>query len=144
MNLHDFVHAPAVTCPAEASLVEVAQTMDRFNVGSVVLVDAGGTVVGIVTDRDLAVRAVARNRGLQAPVRDIMSTNVIMLQDDADLFDAAREMAESGCRRLPVIDAEGTLRGVVSLDDLMILFAHQADHLAQAVAAEATSPVRRP
>jgi len=144
MNLHEFVHSAAVTCAPDASLVQVAGDMDRYNVGSVVVVDADGGVVGIVTDRDVAVRGVARGRDPDASIRDIMSTHVIVLRDDADLFDAAQKMAESGCRRLPVTDADGALKGVVALDDLMILFARQADHLAHAVAAETTNPLPRP
>jgi CBS domain-containing protein len=65
-----------------------------------------------------------------------MTPEVVLLRWDADLFDAASTIAASECRRLPVVDEDGVLKGVVTLDDLMVLFAHQTDSLANAVAAE--------
>jgi len=139
MNLHEFIHSPAVTCSLDTSLADAAAEMDRYNVGSVVVVNADGHVVGIITDRDVAVRGVAKHCEPGTPVRELMTANVVLLREDADLFDAARQMAESGCRRFPVVGADGLLKGVVALDDLMILFARQTDNLAHAVAFETTS-----
>jgi CBS domain-containing protein len=143
MNLREFIHAPAVMCSPDTSLAEAAAQMDRFNVGSVVVVDADGGLAGILTDRDVAVRGVAKHLEPGTPVRDVMTSNVIRLREDADLFDAARQMAESGCRRLPVVDAEGALKGVIALDDLMILFARRTDDLAHAVSFETHQPEPR-
>ena len=143
MNLHEFIHSPAVTCSPEASLSDVAEEMARYNVGSVVTVDPDGHVAGIVTDRDLAIRGMAKRLDPDSPVKEIMSTKVVALNENADLFDAASQMAESGCRRLPVVGADGLLKGVISLDDLMIVFARQTDDLAHAVASETTSPLPR-
>lgn len=141
MILREFVHSPAITCSPETTLAEVAVEMDRYNIGSVVVVGRQGEVVGIVTDRDVAVRGMAKGRPGDTPVRDVMTSQVTVLGDDADLFDAAQKMADSGCRRLPVMGADGVLKGLVALDDLMLLFTQQADHLAHAVAAETTSPL---
>ena len=143
MNLHEFIHSPAITCSPDTSLAAATAEMDRYNVGSLVIVDANGGITGILTDRDVAVRGMAKRRGPDTPVSEIMTTNVISLREDADLFDAARQMATSGCRRLPVVGADGALRGVIALDDLMIVFARQTDELAHAVAFETTSPLPR-
>ena len=102
MNLHEFIHSPAITCSPDTSLAAATAEMDRYNVGSLVIVDANGGITGILTDRDVAVRGMAKRRGPDTPVSEIMTTNVISLREDADLFDAARQMATSGCRRLPV------------------------------------------
>jgi len=138
MNLHEFIHSPAITCTPGTSMAEAAAEMDRYNVGSLVVIDVDDHVTGILTDRDLVVRGVARHRGPGTPVREVMTADVTCLQAEDDLFDAARQMATSGCRRLPVVDANGTLQGVIALDDLMVLFARQADDLASVIALETT------
>ena len=135
MDLQEFL-TPAITCPPEVSLAEAAAQMDSHGVGSVIVVDSAGQTVGILTDRDIAVRAVAKGRQPSTTVAEVMTRNVVSLREDADLFDAVRQLASSGCRRLPVVGATGALKGVVTLDDLMCLFAHQTDSLASIIAAE--------
>jgi signal-transduction protein with cAMP-binding, CBS, and nucleotidyltransferase domain len=123
MNLLEHLSL-AITCGPDLSLAEVALFMEQENVGS------------IATDRDLALRGMGRRLAPDTPVSEVMTRDVILLREDADLFDAASQMAAAECRRLPVLGLDGTLKGVVTLDDLMVLFAHQTDSLAQAVAAE--------
>jgi signal-transduction protein with cAMP-binding, CBS, and nucleotidyltransferase domain len=136
MDLHEFIHAPAVTCSPDLSLADAATLMDLWNVGSVIVVDSGAHVVGILTDRDIAVRGVANHHPPETPVWETMTKSVATVREDAELFDAARQMAETGCRRMPVVAADGTLKGVIALDDLVGLFARQTDNLAHAVAFE--------
>jgi signal-transduction protein with cAMP-binding, CBS, and nucleotidyltransferase domain len=140
MELYEFIHSPAVTCSAETTLAETARLMEQHNVGSVIVVGSDGGVVGMITDRDLALRGMAQQREPQTPVAEIMTPNVSSIREDADVFDAAREMAISACRRLPVVGVDGTLKGIVALDDLMVLFTRQADDLAHVVAAEMARP----
>jgi signal-transduction protein with cAMP-binding, CBS, and nucleotidyltransferase domain len=135
MNLLEHLSL-AITCGPDLSLAEVALFMEQENVGSIVVIDDRGVVVGIATDRDLALRGMGRRLAPDTPVSEVMTRDVILLREDADLFDAASQMAAAECRRLPVLGLDGTLKGVVTLDDLMVLFAHQTDSLAQAVAAE--------
>lgn len=143
MNLREFTHSPAVTCTQDTTIAEAARTMEQHNVGSIIVVDERGGLVGIATDRDIAIRGMAAELTPSTPVAEIMTRNVVSLREDADLFDAGRTMATAGCRRLPVIGADGALAGVVSLDDLMLLFARQTDGLAAAVASETTGPATR-
>jgi signal-transduction protein with cAMP-binding, CBS, and nucleotidyltransferase domain len=142
MILDEIIHTPGITCREDTSLAEVAREMDEHRVGSIVVVDAKGDIAGIVTDRDVTLRGMAKERDPRSPVREIMTRNVVSIQDDADVFDAARQMAESGCRRLPVIGVDGKLKGVVALDDLIVLFTRHADDLTRAVAGEFTNRVR--
>ena len=135
MNLLEHLSV-AVTCGPDLSLAEAAGFMEQENVGSVVVVDELGVVLGIVTDRDIAVRGMGPELAPSTPVSAVMTRDVILLREDADLSDAAGQMAAAECRRLPVLGLDGSLKGVVTLDDLMVLFAHQTDSLAQAVAAE--------
>lgn len=135
MDLHEF-RTPPVSCRPELSLAEAAAKMDTHGVGSLVVVDEGGGIVGIVTDRDIAIRGIAKESPPTTPVGEVMTRSVTTLSEDADLFDVASRMASTECRRMPVVDASGTLTGVVSLDDLMVLFTRQTDHLAHVMAAE--------
>jgi signal-transduction protein with cAMP-binding, CBS, and nucleotidyltransferase domain len=136
MNLHEFMHTPAVTCTQEATAADVARLMETNEVGSVVILDANAELAGIVTDRDLAIKVVGHRREPDTPIEELMTSNVVFLREDANVFAAATEMATAQCRRMPVLDSEGRVVGVVSLDDLLTLFARQTDKLAEAVAAE--------
>jgi signal-transduction protein with cAMP-binding, CBS, and nucleotidyltransferase domain len=142
MNLHEFMHTPAVTCAEETTAAEVAHLMEANDVGSVVIVDTNAKLAGIVTDRDLAIRAVGHRREPDTPIHEIMTSNVMFLREDTNVFAAATEMATAQCRRMPVVGTDGGIKGVVSLDDLLTLFAHQTDKLAEAVASEMPRQVR--
>ena len=92
--------------------------MEELNVG-VIPVCADGKVVGMVTDRDIVVRGVAR--GLAAPttaLREVMSEQVETCFDDDPLDAATQKMEESKIRRLPVLDRQGQLVGILSLGDV--------------------------
>lgn len=143
MKLLEFVHTPAITCSPDTTLATVAALMDKDGVGSVVVVDEDGRLVGIVTDRDLAIRGMGRRREPDTPVHEIMTRNVVFIREDADLFAAATEMATAGCRRMPVLDMQGNMAGIVALDDLLTIFARQTDKLAEVAAAESAQAVAR-
>jgi CBS domain-containing protein len=107
-----------VTCPASASAVEVARLLTREHVGSVIVVDAGGAPLGIVTDRDLREKVVAAGRDPAGPVAEIMSAPLVTTRPAAFAFDAMLEMTRRDIRHLAVLD-EDRLAGVVSARDLL-------------------------
>jgi CBS domain-containing protein len=123
-------------------VADVAHLMESNDVGSVVVTDEAGHLLGIVTDRDLAIRALGRRREPDTPVDEVMTPNVSFLRADANLFAAATEMTTAGCRRMPVVDEDGRITGVISLDDLITVFARQTDKLAETVAAEMPRSMR--
>jgi signal-transduction protein with cAMP-binding, CBS, and nucleotidyltransferase domain len=143
MDLHSFSLVPPVTCSLETPVLEVAQLMDAHNVGSVIVLDDEGRLAGIVTDRDLVVRAMADGRDSDTPVTKVMTSDVLWLREDTPLFAAATEMATAGCRRMPVLDAQSRVTGLVSLDDLLTVFARQTEKLAEVVSSEIANPVVR-
>jgi CBS domain-containing protein len=110
-----------VATPRTASLEEAARAMREFHVGTLVVVDSSNgnrEVVGIVTDRDLVVRALAE--GLDARrtrVEKIMAPVVASVPEDAELDEALGRMRAAGVRRLLVTKADGEPAGIVSLDD---------------------------
>jgi signal-transduction protein with cAMP-binding, CBS, and nucleotidyltransferase domain len=122
MQLSTSMRTPAVTCSPNATLSQVARTMEFEEVGSVVVLTDDGEIAGIVTDRDLVVRALAREASADAAVASVMSAPVITVHEHEDVYDAAAKMARAGCRRLPVVNATGQLQGVVAFDDIAHLF----------------------
>lgn len=112
-------HAP-VELPVDATIGEAARLMDDRAVGAVVLTDdQTGRPVGIVTDRDLVVRAMARNIPPDARVDSVMSMGVTCLDADADLHDAVRLFATHPIRRLPLV-AGDRMVGMLTVDDLLV------------------------
>ena len=97
---------------------EVARIMAEIDAG-VLPVGDNDRLVGMITDRDIAIRAVAQGKGPDTPVRDVMSTEkVLYCYDDEDLAQVAQNMGEQQVRRLPVVNREKRLVGIVSLGDV--------------------------
>ena len=117
MNTDVFLTAP------NRSIREAAETMQRMDVGSLPVGD-GDRLIGMVTDRDIAIRAVARGLNADTPGREVISQEIPDSYDDQDVDDVARKMADLQVRRLPVINRDKRLVGFVSLAD----FAHGADN----------------
>ena len=100
------------------SIGEAARAMRDWGVGAVLVV-RNESLYGLVTDRDLVVRAVAEARGADEPVGPLSSANLIGVEADADLREAMRLMRQHAVRRLPVLE-DGQVTGIVSLGDLAI------------------------
>jgi uncharacterized protein (DUF2267 family)/CBS domain-containing protein len=112
-------HHPETISPG-ASLLEAAQKMKKLDVGMLPVCD-GEQLVGMLTDRDIAIRATAEGRDPRATtVQDIMSADVVSCYEDQDLAEAARVMEERQIRRVPVKDRSQRLVGIISLGDLAV------------------------
>ncbi|MHC5010161.1 MAG: CBS domain-containing protein [Planctomycetota bacterium] len=108
-----------VSVPPEATVLQIAGVMRGRNVGSVVVVE-DGLAVGIVTDRDLVLRAMLAEKAPAAlAARDVMTTALVTAHDDLDPAEAAWRMREHRIRRLPIVDDRGRALGIVTLDDLV-------------------------
>jgi CBS domain-containing protein len=99
------------------SIREVAKIMDDIDAGAIP-VGENDRLVGMITDRDIAVRAVAAGKGPDTPVRDVMSKDVKYVFDDEDLEHVAKNMADIQVRRLPVVNRDKRLVGIISLGDV--------------------------
>jgi CBS domain-containing protein len=111
--------SPQIISP-EASLAEAATIMKKLNVGSLP-VGSNDSIVGWITDRDITTRATAEHRNPDAAaVREAMSPTVVFCMENDDVDDCARLMEEKQIRRLPVLDAERRLVGIVALGDLAL------------------------
>lgn len=99
------------------SIREAAQTMASIDSGFMPVAE-NDRLVGTITDRDIAIRAIAEGKGPDTKVQDIMSKDVKYCYEDEDVSDVARNMADIQVRRLPVVNRDKRLVGVVSLGDL--------------------------
>jgi CBS domain-containing protein len=107
----------AVLAPFE-SIQSAAQLMDELNVGAVPVCD-GQRLVGVITDRDIAVRAVASGLQPDTPIADAMSEPVHWCYEDQPLSELMDQMREAQLRRIPVVDHDKHLVGIISLGDLV-------------------------
>ena len=105
------------TIKATTAAQEAARTMKSEDVGSLPIVE-GDKLVGVVTDRDLAIRIVAEGRGVDTTVGEIASKDVVTVDPEQTIDEAARLMAEHQVRRLPVVEEDGRLVGILAQADI--------------------------
>jgi CBS domain-containing protein len=120
----------------EQTIREAAKTMADIDSG-VLPVGENDRLVGMITDRDIAIRAVAQGKSPETRVREVMSEEVLYCFDDQELEDVARNMADIKVRRLPVLNRSKHLVGIVSLGDL-------SKREEPAVTAKAVSNISKP
>jgi CBS domain-containing protein len=119
MRADDLMTPDVLTCSPAATLEQAARAMWEHDVGCLVVVDAERHVLGMLTDRDIAMAAYTRGVALRdAWVRNAMSKNVHACPRDASVGEAAHLMQSAQIRRLPVIDASRKLVGLITLGDL--------------------------
>ena len=107
------------TAAAGSSLGDVAAIMRDGDMGAVPVVD-GGKLVGIVTDRDIVVRGVAEGAGPGTPISNVMTRDLFSVKPDNFVFEAIRLMGDKQVRRLPVIDSNGELKGIIAMADVAL------------------------
>jgi CBS domain-containing protein len=122
MKLGQVCETHVVTATANQSLAEAALEMRRTQVGALVVVEERNNAVwpvGIVTDRDIAVALSTRTGSERPQVGGIMSQNLIVASEHDDFFDGLTKMRRFGIRRLPIVALDGSLRGIITLDDVL-------------------------
>ncbi len=118
----------------QETVLQAARLMQKEGVGTVVVVGDGRRPLGIVSDRDVAVRCVALERdAATTTVRELMSGPVAGVSESTPIEDALARMATMHTRRLLVVDREGALVGVLSLDDVLELLAEEAVSIGRVV-----------
>jgi CBS domain-containing protein len=117
MHIKEVMTEQVRTIGPDATLRDAAKNLAELDSG-VLPVEENDRLIGMITDRDIVIRAVAKGISPDAKVRDVMSPHVKYCYDDEDIDDVASNMAEIQLRRLPVINREKRLVGIVSLADL--------------------------
>lgn len=118
MKLRDIMSREIACVSAEDTVEKAAKLMKTYNVGSIP-VCAQNSVIGIITDRDIAIRAVSVGDDGYIQVKKVMTANPVVGAPDMDVDDAVRLMSENQIRRLPIVE-NNTLVGMVSLGDLSV------------------------
>jgi CBS domain-containing protein len=129
MKISDIMTRDVHLASPSQKLREAAAEMEKNDIG-VLPVGDNDRLVGMITDRDIAVRGISHGLGPDAPVRDVMSTQVRYCFDDEDIEDLAQNMADEQIRRLPVLNRDKRLVGIVSLGDLAVSQEDAASELA--------------
>ena len=117
MKISEVMTREVRTVRPDQTASEAASFMLSEDAGSMPVAE-GDRLVGMITDRDIAVRGVGKGHGPDTPVRELMTSGVVCAHQDDDVADIARRMSEEQVRRLPVTDEQGRLCGIVSLGDL--------------------------
>ncbi len=115
----DIMTKQVITVESDQSLHQAAQLMRDNDIGALPVIK-DGKIVGIITDRDIVVRAIAENLSLQTKVEQVMTKEVFSVREDEFVFNAIRKMGDKQIRRLPVLDDDENLVGIISLADVAL------------------------
>ena len=117
MKVSEVMTRDVQTIQPDQTAQEAASFMLSADAGSIPVTD-GDRLIGMITDRDIAVRGIAKGFGPETQVRELMTNDVVCARIDDDCDEVASKMSEAQVRRLPVIDEQEMLCGIVSLGDL--------------------------
>ncbi len=147
MTVGEHCNREVVVIAGEESIRVAAELMRKHHVGDLVLVEEreGKRVpVGIVTDRDLVVEVMAPGLAPdELAVRDIVVDSPFLVREEDSLFDVLEMMRRRRVRRVPVIDTDGGLVGIIAVDDLIGLLAEMLDDLAAVVGRQREREIER-
>ncbi len=135
MPIGELCNRAVVFATRKTSITEAAQLMRQYHVGDLVVMDLikdKRVPVGIVTDRDIVIEIIGESLSVDDfTVGDIMSQQLISVPETEGVIETIRLMRANGIRRIPVINEEGGLAGIISVDDMMDLLAEELTELAK-------------
>jgi CBS domain-containing protein len=133
MSLHNYIKRVGCVSP-RASAFEAAREMKANGVGTVVVISDDQRPIGLLTDRDLALRVVAeRKNAEQTSVEEVMTHGAVTLPNDASIRSATELMSANAVRRIPIVDELGRVIGIITLDDILVLLGMEIGNLANTV-----------
>ncbi len=138
MLVRECLRTAPVTVPPGCTLEEAGQLLGSHRVGSLLVVD-GDRLVGIVTDRDIAVRGVGQGKPPSAAVEAVMTADPVTIQGSDDVFAAVDVLKTASARRLPVLE-DTDLAGMISVDDLLLSLVAELGSVLSPVARELVHP----
>jgi predicted transcriptional regulator len=138
MKISELALREPVVIGGDATMADAAALMASSGVGSVIVLD-GNTPVGIVTDRDIVTRGVARSYPADGRIDGLMSMGLIALDLDHDLADLVHVFRDHAVRRIPIVDHDRVV-GVVALDDIMVLVADELSTVSKVLAGQIMFP----
>jgi CBS domain-containing protein len=141
MKVREIMTPNPATCTPETPVQEVTRTMEQRDCGSLPIVTSAGTgIVGTITDRDIVIRAVAKGRNpLELTAESCMTSPAVTITDEADVDDCVKLMEARKIRRVPVVDAQGSLVGIVAQADIAL---HESRKETGELVRDLSEPVR--
>lgn len=147
MSVGNVCNREVVVADRDSNLVDVAKLMREYHVGSVIVVerDAEGVrPVGIVTDRDLVVEILAEQVDPAAvALEDVMTPDPLTATEGEDVYDIIEAMRSRGVRRVPIVDGEGYLVGVLAVDDLLWSQSRELSNIVSLIERQPKAEARR-
>ena len=147
MSAGEYCNRDVVVVSKTEPVQEAITLMRNHHVGDVVVVAQakhGVIPVGILTDRDIVLEILAEDVDLNTvSIGDVMSYELVTVNESATLIDTLKLMRQKGIRRIPVVNEKGTLEGLLSVDDLLELLAEQLNDLVALISKEQSSESRR-
>ena len=135
MTVGKFCNREVIIAEKGSTVTEVAKLMRYHHVGDVVIVDSNGgkaKPIGILTDRDIVIELIACDVALDTvAAMDVMSYELVTAREADSIWDTLQLMRAKGIRRVPVVNDAGELEGILSIDDLLELFAEELNLLAK-------------
>jgi len=136
VTVDEMIQTDVVTIETDQTVTDAVEQMATENVGSAVVVE-DQEPVGILTDRDIAL-AVGQDENLgQRQAGDFVEGEPITASTDMSIFEALQQLQDDNVRRLPVVDEEGNLQGIVTLDDVLVLFGEKIQDATEIIEAQA-------
>jgi len=136
--------SPDVAEPHE-SAKQAAERMQQRAIGSLVVINDHQVPIGIVTDRDLVERVLAAGKDpCLTSVADVMTPNPIFIKEDRDIADALKLMRQGEFRRLPIVNQEGSVCGMITLDDIILAWAEQFEAVSKVISDEMPATIAQP
>jgi len=133
MLAKDIMKTEVISVSPSTPVTEAAFIMREENIGSLVVIDDRSRLVGIITDRDIVVSVVADSKNpLEVLVEDVMTRKLITVEEYQSVFEILRLLAKNSIRRVPVVK-RGSVVGIVSVDDLVVLVVAELSNLASAL-----------
>ena len=146
MTVGTVCNREVVVVEGDTGISETAKLMREYHVGNVVVIEVRKGLrcpIGILTDRDIVIQLIAKGIDINSvTIDDIMSTNLFIAKENDDVIDTIKLMRQKGIRRMPVVDENGGLVGIITLDDLIDLFAEQLRDLADLISREQQSEMK--
>lgn len=135
-EIKSIVREQVVSASPDISITDLAQLMEEENVGSVVIVEEERPQ-GIVTDRDIMIEVVGHDQdSASMTAADVMSEDLVTVDIESGIFEVLRTMEDASVRRIPAVDSDGNLAGIVTFDDFVILLGRELNLLGDVIETE--------
>lgn len=135
-EIKSIVREQVVSASPDISITDLAQLIEEENVGSVVIVEEERPQ-GIVTDRDIMIAVVGHDQdSASMTAADVMSEDLVTVDIESGIFEVLRTMEDASVRRIPAVDSDGNLAGIVTFDDFVILLGRELNLLGDVIETE--------